>query len=193
MFVRNAAAASRSDRPSKDCRTITVATTSARHRRPPPPRREQIREHLVREQLAAVISQERVHRVLGHQMAAQRRRVQQLNVRVALAQHPPSVPRAHRKREHHTSEFFNSDGDPDPGASLDPRTRYMLSRAAAAAKTATALRPATRFGPATTVEFVVGVPISEMPLQAAADQGALARLGARGGRAGGWRGAVGLV
>ncbi len=75
---------------------------------------------------------------------------------------------------------------------MDPRTRYMLSRAAAAAATATALRPATRFGPATTVEFVVGVPISEMPLQAAAAQGALALLGARGGRAGGWRGAVGL-
>ncbi len=75
---------------------------------------------------------------------------------------------------------------------MDPRTRFLLARAAAAAGTANALRPATRFGPGTPLEFMVGVPISEMPLQVAAAQGALALLGGRGGRARGWRGAVGL-
>jgi acetyl esterase/lipase len=75
---------------------------------------------------------------------------------------------------------------------VDPRTRYLLSRAAVAAATATALRPATRFGRATPLEFVVGLPISEMPLQAAVAQGALALLDAGRGRARGWRGAAGL-
>ena len=91
---RNACAASRSDRPSSACNTITVAITSAGHRRPTPPRREQIREQLVGEQLLAMLSQERVHRVVRHQMAAQRRRVQQLPVRIARPCIPPffSIP-----------------------------------------------------------------------------------------------------
>ena len=75
---------------------------------------------------------------------------------------------------------------------MDPRTRFLLSRAAAAAATATALRPVTRFGGVTPLEFLVGLPISEMPLHTAAVEGALALRGARHGRARGWRGAVGL-
>ena len=76
---------------------------------------------------------------------------------------------------------------------MDPRNRYLLSRAAAAAATATALRPPTRFARAATpVEFMVGLPVSEMPLQTAAVTGALAALGAARGHAPGWRGAVGL-
>lgn len=76
---------------------------------------------------------------------------------------------------------------------MDPRNRYLLSRAVAAAATACALRPPTRFARAATpLEFVVGVPVSELPLQTAAVTGALAALGAARGRATGWRGAVGL-
>ncbi|HEX5945233.1 MAG TPA: alpha/beta hydrolase [Acidimicrobiales bacterium] len=76
---------------------------------------------------------------------------------------------------------------------MDPRNRYLLSRAVAAAATATALRPPARFARSVTpAEFVVGLPVSEMPLQTAAVTGALAALGAARGRASGWRGAVGL-
>jgi len=75
---------------------------------------------------------------------------------------------------------------------LDPRTRYLLSRAAAAAATAAALRPPVRFGRiAPPLEFAVGVGVSEMPLQVGALQAAMAVLGARRGRARGWRGALG--
>ncbi|MDD9371922.1 MAG: hypothetical protein PV358_17515, partial [Acidimicrobiales bacterium] len=76
---------------------------------------------------------------------------------------------------------------------MDPRNRYLLARAVAAAATACALRPPTRFARAATpLEFVVGVPVSELPLQTAAVTGALAALGAARGRATGWRGAAGL-
>ena len=48
---------------------------------------------------------------------------------------------------------------------MDPRNRYLLTRALAAAATLNALRPVTRFAPhVTTAEFVAGVPVSEMPL-----------------------------
>ena len=50
----------------------------SRDRRPTPTRGEQVGEQLVREQLAAMISQERLDAALRHQLAAQRRRVQQL-------------------------------------------------------------------------------------------------------------------
>lgn len=76
---------------------------------------------------------------------------------------------------------------------MDPRTRYLLGRAAGAAATANALRPASRFAPALTpFEFVAGVPVSELPLQTAAVEGALALLGAARGRARGWRGAAAI-
>ncbi len=76
---------------------------------------------------------------------------------------------------------------------MDPRNRYLLSRTAAAVATATALRPAARFArSATPIEFLVGLPVSEMPLQTAAATTALAALGAARGRATGWRGAAGL-
>ena len=76
---------------------------------------------------------------------------------------------------------------------MDPRTRFLLSRAAAAAATATAVRPPARFARGTTpLEFVVGLPVSEMPVQVAAAQGALALYGVARGRARGWRGAIGL-
>ncbi|MFO7281376.1 MAG: alpha/beta hydrolase [Thermoanaerobacterales bacterium] len=76
---------------------------------------------------------------------------------------------------------------------MDPRNRYLLTRALAAAATLNALRPVTRFAPhVTTAEFVAGVPVSEMPLQVAALEGGLALLGAGRGRARGWRGLLGL-
>ena len=60
---------------------------------------------------------------------------------------------------------------------MDPRNRYLLTRALAAAATLNALRPVTRFAPhVTTAEFVAGVPVSEMPLQVAALEGGLALL-----------------
>jgi acetyl esterase/lipase len=76
---------------------------------------------------------------------------------------------------------------------VDPRTRYLLARALGAAATANALRPPTRFARAATpFEFVAGVPVSELPLQTAAAQAALALVGVARGRARGWRGAAAL-
>jgi acetyl esterase/lipase len=74
---------------------------------------------------------------------------------------------------------------------LNPRNRFMLWSAASAAVTANALRPATRSGPASSLEFVLGMPTAEMPLHAAAFQGALALVTGRGGGVRGWRGAAG--
>jgi acetyl esterase/lipase len=75
---------------------------------------------------------------------------------------------------------------------LDPRTRFLLSSAASAAVTANALRPATRFGRGSSLEFLLGMPTAEMPLHALAFQAALASLTGRGGGVRGWRGAAGL-
>ena len=68
----------------------------------------------------------------------------------------------------------------------------MMASAAAAAVTATALRPADRHGPGASPAFAFGVPTSELPLQAAAAQAALLAFLARGGGARGLRGALGL-
>ena len=75
---------------------------------------------------------------------------------------------------------------------MDRRTRFLIARAAGAAVTASALRPPDRFGGLAPLEFVVGVPTSEMPLHVGALQGGLALLGAGRGGARGWRGAAGL-
>lgn len=76
---------------------------------------------------------------------------------------------------------------------MDRSTRFLISRAAAAAITGVSWRPPGRFGRLAPFEFVVGVPTSEMPFQVAALQGGLALLGARGGGWRGWRGAAGLA
>jgi hypothetical protein len=47
-----------------------------------------------------VIGQERFNAAVGHQLAAQRRRVQQLAVRVSLALHPASLNSPPPDREH---------------------------------------------------------------------------------------------
>jgi acetyl esterase/lipase len=75
---------------------------------------------------------------------------------------------------------------------VDRSTRFLISRAAGAAITAVSLRPPGRFGPLAPLEFVVGVPTSEMPLHVGALGGALALLRGRRGGASGWRGAVGV-
>jgi hypothetical protein len=59
-----------------------------RHRRAPAARAEQVSEHLVREQRAPVLGQQRVHGALPEQMAAQRRRVEQLTIRARRTLHP---------------------------------------------------------------------------------------------------------
>ena len=74
---------------------------------------------------------------------------------------------------------------------MDPRTRYLLSSAAAAAVTANALRPADRFGPGSGPSFAFGAPVSELPLHTAAAQAAVALLLTRGGGRRGLRGALG--
>ena len=61
---------------------------------------------------------------------------------------------------------------------VDRPTRFLVSRAAAAAVTASALRPPDRFGDLAALEFAVGVPTSEMPLHVGALQGGMALLGA---------------
>ena len=57
------------------------------HRRTTPTRREQVGEQLVREQPAAMLREERVDGAGRHQMADQRRSVQQLPVRIRRALH----------------------------------------------------------------------------------------------------------
>ncbi|HEX6568579.1 MAG TPA: alpha/beta hydrolase [Acidimicrobiales bacterium] len=74
---------------------------------------------------------------------------------------------------------------------MDPRTRFLLTQAAGAAVTGTALRPPVRFGKATALEFAVGHGTAELPLHVAALQVALGLVGGRRG-ARGWRGTVGL-
>ena len=76
---------------------------------------------------------------------------------------------------------------------MDPRTRFLLGRAVGAAVTATTLRPVGRYTRLGSLEFAVGLPTAELPLQAAAFQGALAWAGARRGALRGWQGAAGLV
>ena len=73
---------------------------------------------------------------------------------------------------------------------MDRRTRFLIARAAGVAVTASALRPPDRFGRLAPLEFVVGVPTSEMPLHVGLLQGGLALLGAGRGGARGWRGAA---
>jgi hypothetical protein len=55
-----------------------------------------------------VISQERVHRTIRNQLAAQRRRVQHLRVRVRPALHAHILLHPPNKREHQHQELFNS-------------------------------------------------------------------------------------
>jgi acetyl esterase/lipase len=73
-----------------------------------------------------------------------------------------------------------------------PPTRFLLASAAAAAATATALRPADRFGPGASPAFALGAPTSELPLHEGVVQAALLALLARGGGARGLRGLAGL-
>jgi acetyl esterase/lipase len=75
---------------------------------------------------------------------------------------------------------------------VDRRTKLLLSGAAAAAVTATALRPVDRFGPGAGPAFALGLPTAEMPLHLAAAEAAVALALARGGGRRGLRGAVGL-
>jgi hypothetical protein len=76
MSRRSALAASRSDRPSRACSTITVATTWAGTDGCPPPWRVRSGEQLGWEQLLAVVGQEGVHRPVRDQVAAPGGRVQ---------------------------------------------------------------------------------------------------------------------
>ncbi len=100
------------------------------------------------------------------------------------------TPRQARTR---TRDHLASTATLDPGvACVDRRTRFLIWRAAGAAVTASALRPPDRFGRLAPLEFVTGVPTSEMPFHVGALQGGLALLGARRGGARGWRGAAGL-
>jgi acetyl esterase/lipase len=75
---------------------------------------------------------------------------------------------------------------------VEPSTRFLLAGAAGAAATAAALRPPDRFGLAAPLEFVAGVPVSEMPLHTGAAQAALGLVLARGGGLRGVGGALGL-
>ncbi|MGH9228835.1 MAG: alpha/beta hydrolase fold domain-containing protein [Acidimicrobiales bacterium] len=77
---------------------------------------------------------------------------------------------------------------------MDPRDRFLLSGVVAATATATAWRPLDRSAasPASLLEFLSGLPTSEMPLHALGLQAAVGLASARGGGARGLRGAVGL-
>jgi acetyl esterase/lipase len=77
---------------------------------------------------------------------------------------------------------------------MDPRNRFLLSGVAAAAVTAAAWRPFDRSAasPGSPMQFVSGLPTSELPLPTLGVQAAAGLLSARGGGVRGVRGAVGL-
>jgi acetyl esterase/lipase len=77
---------------------------------------------------------------------------------------------------------------------MDPRNRFLLSGVVAATATAAAWRPFDRTAttPASPLEFVSGVPTSEMPLPTLGLQAVVGLLAARGGGVRGLRGALGV-
>jgi hypothetical protein len=72
----------------------------SRHRRPPPPRREKIGEQPVREHLAPMLGQERVHTARRHQMPHQRSSVQQLPIQIRSTLHPPIIDQTRSQPAH---------------------------------------------------------------------------------------------
>jgi acetyl esterase/lipase len=77
---------------------------------------------------------------------------------------------------------------------MDPRTRFLLSGVVAAAVTADAWRPIDRSAasPGSPLQFLSGLPTSELPLPTLGLQGIVGLAAARGGGMRGLRGAVGL-
>jgi acetyl esterase/lipase len=77
---------------------------------------------------------------------------------------------------------------------MDPRNRFLLSGVVAATVTASAWRPFDRSAatPGSPLQFLSGLPTSEMPLPTLGLQGVVGLAAARGGGMRGLRGAVGL-
>jgi acetyl esterase/lipase len=77
---------------------------------------------------------------------------------------------------------------------MDPRNRFLLSGAVAATVTAAAWRPFDRSAvtPGSPLEFLSGLPTSEMPLPTLGLQGIVGLVAGRGGGVRGLRGAVGV-
>jgi acetyl esterase/lipase len=77
---------------------------------------------------------------------------------------------------------------------MDPRNRFLLSGAVAAAVTAAAWRPLDRSAatPGSPLQFLSGLPTSEMPLPTLGLQGIVGLVAGRGGGVRGLRGAVGV-
>jgi hypothetical protein len=70
---------------------------------PPTPGREQVLEHLVGEQLVAVIGQKGLDAAIWDELAAQGRRVEKLTVGVAVSLHPPILDDRRLNREYRTA------------------------------------------------------------------------------------------
>jgi acetyl esterase/lipase len=77
---------------------------------------------------------------------------------------------------------------------MDPRNRFLLSGAVAAAVTAAAWRPLDRSAatPGSPLQFLSGLPTSELPLPTLGLQGIVGLVAGRGGGVRGLRGAVGV-
>ena len=77
---------------------------------------------------------------------------------------------------------------------MDPRNRFLLSGVIGATVTAAAWRPFDRSAatPGSPLEFLSGLPTSEMPLHTLGIQAVVGLVSARGGGARGVRGAVGM-
>ena len=94
-------AASRSESPSSDCNTITVAITSAGTDGRPRPDGNKSTNSSSGNNSRRCCATERVHRPGRNQMPTQRRRVEKLTIRITRALHPPSLNDPPPNREHY--------------------------------------------------------------------------------------------
>ena len=76
-------------------------------------RGEQVLEHLVGEQIMAVIGQEGLDASIWDELAAQSGRVEQLTVGIAMSLHPPILDDRGSNREHSSRDLFQQSPSPE--------------------------------------------------------------------------------